>query len=325
VWGYAFGDYFYKINGTASEVSSTQYSAVAKDFQAFQFRRLQLYYDYNISEKFFSRFMLEANDKSLQPDGKFGDFLKAAYIEWKNIIPRGNAALGLYPAPTWVWLTEKVWNYRSMEKTIVDFRGMGGSGGASDLGIVLRGNFDAGNRYGYGFMIGNGAGQKPENNKYKKFYGELNAKPVKTVILEAYADYEPAAAERNVSTLKGFASYETSRLTGGVEAVYQTQENAGTAGADKTLFGIAFFARGPVPPVEELNAFARFDFFNPNTQVTDSGFNEYFFLAGLDYMPVKNVHFMPNFWLNAFSDKSPTGLKKDADVALRLTFYYIYE
>ncbi|MCI0596176.1 MAG: hypothetical protein L0Z48_06510, partial [candidate division Zixibacteria bacterium] len=109
VWGYAFGDYFYKVHGTAVEVSPTQYSTVTKDFQAFQFRRLQLYYDHNLSERFFSRFMLEVNDKSPMPDGKFGDFLKAAYIEWKNIIPRGNAAIGLYPAPTWSWLTEKVW------------------------------------------------------------------------------------------------------------------------------------------------------------------------------------------------------------------------
>ena len=325
VWGYAFGDYFYKLHGTSAEVSPTQYSAVTKDFQAFQFRRLQLYYDHNLSEKFFSRFMLEVNDKSPMPDGKFGDFLKAAYIEWKNIIPRGNAAIGLYPAPTWSWLTEKVWNYRSVEKTIADFRGLGGAGGASDLGIVLRGTFDAANRYGYGFMIGNGTGQKAETNKYKKFYGELFAKPVKRVVLEAYADYEPGAADKNISTLKGFATYETSRLTAGVEAVYQTQENAGAAGADKTPFGIAFFARGPVPSVEKLIAFARFDFFDPNTQVADSGFNEYFFVAGLDYTPIKNVHFMPNLWLNAFSDKSPAKLEKDADVAARLTFYYIYE
>jgi len=174
-------------------------------------------------------------------------------------------------------------------------------------------------------MIANGTGQKAENNKYKKFYGALSAKPVNRVVLEAYADYEPAAADKNISTVKGFAAYETSRLTAGVEGVYQTQKAAGSAGADKTPFGIALFARGPVPSVEKLNAFARFDFFNPNTQVTDSGFNEYFFVAGLDYMPVKNVHFMPNLWLNAFSDKSPTGIKKGADVAARLTFYYIYE
>ncbi len=325
VWGYAFGDYFYKLNGTAVELSPTQYSTVAKDFQAFQFRRLQLYYDHNISEKFFSRFMLEANDKSLQPDGKIGDFLKAAYLEWKNIVPRGNLALGLYPAPTWSWLTEKVWNYRSVEKTITDFRGMGGSGGASDLGIVLRGNFDVGGRYGYGLMIGNGAGQKPENNKYKKFYGALNARPVKSLVLEAYADYEPGAANRNFSTLKGFAAYQTNRLTAGMEAVYQTQENAGVGGADKTPFGITLFAWAPLPSMEKLNAFARLDFFNPNTQVTDSGFNEYFLVAGLDYMPVKNVHFMPNLWVNSFSDKSPAAFSKDSDIAMRLTFYYIYE
>ena len=325
VHGYVFGDYFYKLSGKAVEVSSSQYSKVDKDFQAFQFRRLYLYYDHTISEKFFAQFLLEANDKSLSPDGKIGDFVKAAYLEWKNIIPRGNAALGLYPAPTWAWLTEKVWNYRSIEKTITDFRGMGGAGGATDFGVVLRGKFDAAGRFGYGAMIGNGSGQKPENNKYKKYYGALNAKPVKTVMLEAYADYEPGAVDKNISTLKGFAAYQSNRLTAGVEAVYQRQENAGPAGFDKTPFGIACFAWGPVPSIEKLNVFARFDLFNPNRQVVDSGFNEKFFTVGLDYLPVKSVHFMPNFWLNSFSDKSPAGIKKEADVVVRMTFYYIYE
>ena len=324
VWGYAFGDYFYKLHGTSAEVSPTQYSAVTKDFQAFQFRRLQLYYDHNLSEKFFARFMMEVNDKSPMPDGKFGDFLKAAYIEWKNIIPRGNAALGLYPSPTCSWLTEKVWGYRSIEKTITDFRGLGGSGGATDLGIVLRGNFDAASRYGYGIMVANGTGQKAENNKYKKFYGELFAKPMNQVVLEAYADYEPGA-DKNIYTCKGFAAYQTARLTAGVEAVAQPHIIDSSGNYEKIALGMAFFVWGPVPSVEKLSAFARFDFFNPNTHNQVSGFNEYFFVAGLDYTPIKNVHFIPNLWLNAFSDKSPAKLEKDADVAARLTFYYIYE
>ena len=325
VHGYVFGDYFYKLHGDSLQVSSTQYSKVAKDFQAFQFRRLYLYYDHTISEKFFAQFLLEGTDKSLDTSGRYAMYIKAAYLEWKNIIPRGSAALGLYPTPAWAWLTEKVWNYRSVEKTIADFRGMGGAGGATDLGIVLRGQFDAGGRFGYGAMIGNGSGQKPEGNKYKKYYGALNARPVKTVTLEAYADYEPGATDKNISTLKGFAAYQVSRFTAGIEAVYQTQENAGPASADKTPFGVAFFAWGPVPSVDKLNAFARLDFSNPNTQVADSGFNEYFFVAGLDYTPVKHVHFMPNFWLNSFSDKSPAGVKKEADMVVRMTFYYIYE
>lgn len=322
VHGYVFGDYFYKVGGNSSQVSATQYSKVAKDFQAFQFRRLYLYYDQTISEKFFAQFLLEGTDKSLDTSGRYAMDIKAAYLEWKNILPRGTAAVGLYPTPTWAWLSEKVWNYRAIEKTVADFRGLGA---ATDLGIVLRGNFDAAGKFGYGAMVANGSGQKPDNNKYKKYYGELNAKPVKNVVLEGYGDYEPGAAGKNISTLKGFAAYQSNRLTAGAEAVYQTQEKSGVSGYDKTPFGIAFFAWGPVPSVQKLAAFARFDFFNPNSQLTDSGYNENFFTAGVDYMPAKNVHFMPNLWLNTFSDKSSAGLKKDADVVLRVTFYYIYE
>jgi len=323
VHGLVFGDYFYKLHGNSTEVFPSQFSKVDKDFQAFQFRRLYLYYDQNINEKFFAQFLIEGNDKTLDPGGKLGLVIKAAYLEWKEIITKGRLGVGLYPTPTFAGGTpEKAWNYRSVEKTVSDFRGLGIP---TDLGISLRGTFGAGNRFGYAAMIGNGTGLKPENNKYKKYYGMLNARPVKEVVEEGYADYEPGVLGKNISTIKGFAAYQVSRLTGGVEAVYQTQQMAGLSGADKTPFGIAFFAWGPVPSVEKLNVFARFDFFNPNTQVTDSGFNENFFLAGLDYMPVKNVHFMPNFWLNSFSDKSPAGLRKDADFALRVTFYYIYE
>jgi hypothetical protein len=323
VHGYVFGDYFYKVDGNATEVSSSQYSKTEKDFQAFQFRRLYLYYDHNLSDKFSSQFLLEGNDGSLDSKDRYSVFLKTAYLEWKDVIPNGSIGIGLYPTPTWSWgVSEKVWNYRSVEKTITDFRKLGN---ASDFGVALRGKFDSKGNYGYGLMIGNGSGVAFERNKYKKFYGVLNAKPVKGLIIEGYADYEPAANDKNKTTVKGFAAYQTNAITIGVEAMQQIQAKAGTAGADKKPYGVSVFAWAPIPGLETLNAFARYDFFNPDAKIANAGFNENFIVIGLDGMPIQNVHIMPNLWINSFSDKSPADVKKDADIVARLTFFYVYK
>ena len=84
---------------------------------------------------------------------------------------------------------------------------MRGFGNASDLGVSARGKFDKAGNYGFGLMIGNGNGQKPEINKYKKYYGTLFAKPVKGLQMEVYGDYEPAADDKNKTTLRGFVGY----------------------------------------------------------------------------------------------------------------------
>lgn len=323
VHGYAFGDYFYKVGGSSQEVSSSQYSKVDKAFQAFQFRRLYLYYDHNISDKFSAQFLLEVTDGSLDGKDRYSAFVKTAYIEWKDFIPRASVAIGLYPTPTWSWgVSEKIWNYRSIEKTVADFRKLGN---ASDFGVALRGKIDSDSKYGYGLMIGNGSGTAFEKNKYKKYYSVLNAQPIKGVTIEGYGDYEPGAFGKNKTTFKGFASYESSAITVGVEVVQQTQEKAGAADADVSPFAVSVFAWAPIPATELFNAFARYDLYNPDTKASDVGFNESFIVFGIDYMPVKNVHLMPNVWINRFSDKSPAGVEKDADVAARLTFFYVYK
>src|SRR4051794_19063014 len=63
LWGYAFGDYAYKphadtVNGGRG--GSNQYTKVPKDFNMFQFRRIYLGYNYDISPKFSAEFLLAA-------------------------------------------------------------------------------------------------------------------------------------------------------------------------------------------------------------------------------------------------------------------------
>jgi hypothetical protein len=315
--GLVFGDYFYKISGDSSG-SVGQYAPLKKDEQGFQLRRLYLYVDHSFSDRFATQLLLEGNDKSFDPGGRQGVFVKTAFVEWKEIFPMSSFQIGLIPTPTWISVAEKIWNYRPIEKTIADFRGLGV---ATDFGASLRGKLTGDGLLGYHVMIGNGNGQKPETNKFKKFYGALDVKPANTFTLQAYADYEPAPGTADRTTLKGFAAYEDPSLTVGAEAVQQLQLNG--AGNRRPL-GFGLFARAPIPGASGVSAFARFDYFDNDANESSTGFRENFITIGLDYMPVENVHFMPNVWINTYADKSPANVSRDADVAGRLTFFFVY-
>ena len=51
VWGYVFGDYFFKASGDSSG-GNLQYSPYTNSSQGFEIRRMYLGYDYVFNEKF---------------------------------------------------------------------------------------------------------------------------------------------------------------------------------------------------------------------------------------------------------------------------------
>lgn len=312
IHGYAFGDYYYIVQHSDSSKN---------DLNGFQLRRVYLFYDHKLSENFVSQFLIEGNETEFTPSGKYGVFIKTAYLEWKEIIPEGSMAIGLVPTPTWVWgWSERIWNYRAIEKTIADLHK---HGNATDIGLVIRGKFDSEGDFGYVAMVGNGAGQKPETNRYKKVYGSLYVKPVKQLILEGYADFEGGPDKKTNHIFKGFIAYQQERFTLGVEAYQRRNKGAGISGVDEVPSGISSFIWGTLN--EKLNAFARYDFYNPDTKISNSGLEENFFVAGFDYVPNKNVHLMPNILVTSYSPKLSGAPKPDSDVIPRVTFYYIYK
>ena len=93
------------------------------------------------------------------------------------------------------------------------------------------------------------------------------------------------------------------------------------------------------------NCFLYFDNFNPdntyNNSRTYSAVSNYyttmykvpapvvenFITLGLDWMPSKNVHFMPNVWVDTYMNpaKGVVGKNKsDNDIEARMTFFYIF-
>lgn len=341
VWGYGFTDFYFKAAGdTATWASRAEYSGVPEEVYAFALRRMYLGYDYNISPRFSTAVLLEGGDGFLTSRGDRTVTIKALNIRWKEIYPHADLLVGQMSTLAFSFISEKVWNYRSIEKTIADQRGIRSS---SDLGISLQATFDSIGHYGYNLMFANGSGTRPEeltaSGKHKIYSGELYAYLMnRKIVLDLYGDYQTGVNERNVVTLKGFAAFQTSRFTLGAEVVSQTHQHVKADDTNASPFGISVFARGTIVE-NKLNAFARYDSFDPDSDYRDQDvllsfnpsamfrhYEEQFFVAGLDYSPHKNVHIMPNIWVNSYSPKADNDIlvARKADIVPRITFYFIY-
>jgi len=320
IHGLIVGEYFYKTSGDHQSLGGlSQFSQpLLKDSSGFQIRRLHLFYDYTISDEFSTRFQLEGNEKSLDPNGRLSLYMKSAYLEWKNLIPQSSLFIGLVPTPTWIDV-ERRWGYRSIEKTLADFRGLGSS---TDVGVHLRGTLIPEWNMGYSLMIGNGNAQKPENNTYRKYYAMVNGSPLRNFSVETYVDYEPGEQGRDRTTWKAFLSYQESSLMIGTEILEQVQKNQDSLLTDYAPWGVSLFSWYSVS--EQWKIYIRIDFYDPNRFSSYLGFDEYFVSLGFDYMPVKDVHIMPNIWINTFSDKSNAGHMKEADIVPRITFFFLF-
>ena len=322
--GYMFGDAYYNVSGdpihryTAAGADSDQVnidgkSLIGKDLNGVQLRRVYFQLDNDLSIKFSTRFRLEMDGKELTSGGKLAVFVKAAYLQAKNVVPRGNFFFGEISTPTFE-NSEEFWQYRSVEKTIVDFRGISPS---ADLGVELKGFADAGHKIGYSAMVGDGPGQKPENNRYKRYYLSLPLSPIRDLKLEPYVDYEPGFAGADKALYKLFAGYELKRGAIGAEIVDQVVHSRTVPNTEP--FGFSVFAR--VAPSPTLGAYARFDRWQPNTRATNRVDTD-LYIAGLDWQPYKDVHIMPNVESAQYRARRAAVAPAHHDTQARLTFYY---
>lgn len=349
--GYAFGDYAYKIHADSALRGNVQYSKLKKDYNSFNFRRIYLGYDYQFTPNISSQFLLahestsEANpaNPDVLPDNNRAVYIKAMNIRFKNIIPRATIVAGQQSTPTFATLTESIWGFRSIEKTIADMRGISSS---TDLGVGIFGKIGKSENVGYDVLIGNNNGAKLENNNYKKIYTSLYAFFLdKKLIIQGNYEHDRAASElfhKEISTFKAFAAYKNSTTTVGVEAFKQLQTNSAgymQAGGD-TLYtraepsGISLYVTQELRK-DKLNFFARFDIYNPDSKFHGGnsyikGYNstrESFATVSLDFIPYKNVHIMPNLWYNQYHSKltgASGNFKNDYDLVARITLYFLF-
>ena len=359
LWGYTFGDYYYKAHTDAlHRGGGNQYTGIEKGRNAFQLRRVYLGYTYDISPAFTAEVLLAAEDNlttstglttgDLLGDNKLSFYIKLANLRWKNIWKGTDLVVGQVATPAFSLVTEPIWGYRAVERTVADIRRTP----SFDLGVAVQGKFDNQANFGYNLMVGNGNGARPENDKFKWFYGDVFAKFLdKRLVLDLYADYnrlnQTATWHHARNMVKAFIAYTTPAFTVGVEAF--TNHGKEDVIAMNTLKrdtisakaeAISAFIKGSIIK-DKLGFFTRMDHYNPDVNYNNNVYTSYngltgsyepnnkelFFTAGLDFTPVKNVHFIPNVWYNRYTSNH-SGLTgsayRDHDLVYRLTFFYVY-
>lgn len=303
VWGYAFGDFYYEGHADAfNRGPETMYNGVPQYRNAFQFRRMYLGYDYDITPKFKAEVLLASEPNantgvngttSIQNgdnlvDGKMAFWIKNFNIRVRDLWTGTDFVIGEMSTPGFALnepgtnaptsLSEATWGYRSIEKTITDFH----KNNSYDIGASLQGTFDpATKNYGYVLMVGNNSqaslltAANANTGFYKIFYGDIWGKFLdKKLYVDLYADYAKTAAataaipgqEHNM--YKIFAAYNTKPITIGVEAYMQNiasgvQNTATKTPEDATVKGISIWAKGNF--AKNWNYYARYDSYNPNS------------------------------------------------------------
>lgn len=317
--GYFYLDAYYNVAGdpaqTAGDAGKQSIDGngnIGKDLNGFLIRRVYFQHDADLSAKFSTRFRLEADSKSFTTDGKISTAVKAAYVQAKNVVPRGDFYMGVLGTPTFE-NSEELWGYRSVEKTLLDFRGLGSS---TDIGVEMKGWFDPGKKIGYSAMIGDGSGQKPETNRYKKFYLSIPTNLVEGLKLEPYVDYEPVAGMHDRATYKLFAGYQHKGAALGGEIVDRVNHSP-TGNAEP--FAYSIFARYQAR--EELGAFARFDAGQPDTRAANR-VDSQLWIAGIDWMAYKDVHILPNLEGVQYRAKGTGVAPSHPDLQARVTLYW---
>lgn len=328
--GVFFADYYYNLQNSDEK---------AIDQNAFTFRRIYFTFDNSFTENITVRFRLESEHGKFGTVQKITPFVKHAYIQWKNWIPNHSLYLGIGETNAFK-NSETLWGYRSIEKTIMDLNKISSS---ADMGIALKGDLNKIFHHWFTLMNGTGYGSS-EVDRFKKIGYAFWITPAPGMIVEAYGDYEKQDPKSgNLSsakdfypssgyyTLKGFAGLEKMHFSIGAEAFLRVNQNSGVldlndpnSKTDVKRLGYSVFGSW-ITPVPKLKGFARYDYFDPNTDnaviVDKSGKtgkdDEYtLILAGLDYIPKANIHFMPNIVYKSYSNK-----EKKSDFTLRLTLW----
>ncbi len=334
--GYMFGDFFYN---AARDTGITALANVAnggkKDVNGVQLRRIYFTYDYDISKKFVTRFRLEADQAANTSNGKIGVFVKDAYLQWKNIFNGSDFIFGIQPTPAFE-VSEGIWGNRFLEKTIMDLRGVVSS---RDLAVTLKGKFDEAGILKYWVMIGDGSGNSPETDKYKRFYAHLQYSPIKQFTATLYADLkarpdinDPASTTTPKETIANndltyalFLGYkEKDSYSVGAELFLNSRQNGIVSGKEtknKNGFGITTF--GSYNFSKELAVVGRYDYYDPNTDSNVKGDSRNLFLFSLNYNPDEKVTISPNVIIETY-ESLPNGRSIDVSITPRITFFYTF-
>jgi hypothetical protein len=312
--GYMFGDYYHITKNHRSDIL---------DKHGFWFRRIYLSYDYKINSNFSTRLRFEmANEGDFKSKDAMTPIVKDAWLKYK--LDKIQFILGISPPPTFA-VIEKIWGYRSVEKTPLDIQKMASS---REFGLSILGKFDDDGIVKYHLMLSNGSSNKEEIDKGKSGMLSLGLYPSKEWIFELYGDYSDKSGNTDWYTWQAFLSYSIEQFWAGIQYTDQTRRQE--ENNDEQLRVASIFLGGNLS--EQFSLFARVDkTFDPNPDGDDIDFIPFdptakstFFVAGVDFKPVKDVSIIPNVEFIKY-ERNNMGVTPASDLISRITFFWKFK
>lgn len=309
--GEFFGDLYYFMDSE---------NAANEGESGFLIRRGTLTYDYSHNRTFRSRLRMEADQAAVTGSNRLLVYIKDAYLQWRGMLGAGHdAVFGISPTPSFQ-TSEEFWGYRSLEKTILDHRGLVSS---RDIGLDFKGGL-AGNA-SYWLKLGNNS--IDGRGTSLRMYGTVKLSITQQAVMTLSSDWHKGEStfpgfgvvKGNRTVVAGFIGYIVpTQYSIGVEGVYRLQEandlvNPTTLENLKTS-GFSTFSW--VSLAQTWKLIARYDYLKANSRVPESGLH--YLLIGLDYSPSRTIHVMPNVVLQ--DRKSASG----SDISGRLTVFFTY-
>jgi len=332
--GLMFGDYYWYDKWHQDQISATNTTKVEGQ-QGFWLRRAYFTYDLALSEKFTTRFRLEANSNGQFAGGNLVPYVKDAYLKW-NFAGKQQLTLGIQPSLTFDWL-EGFWGLRHIEKTPADLYRIDSS---RDFGVTFSGPVATVKNLSYSAQVGNESGTGSETDKYKivRVEGRYDMNP--GIAIEGLYSNAKRASGQDRTTAQGFVGWRNKVARVGGQYLWQDRKS-GKAGTPDQKLGIwsAFGVWEPKPKKAEL--FARFDSVKGDLGGTDTGlpgadgidywimstkqpFKAYF--LGGEWFLNPSIRVSPNVeWVKYDKDPDPVKFAgRDQDRIFRLTFFWTF-
>ena len=233
----------------------------------------------------------EGVPENISEDTRLVAFLKKAQIDYRTSY--GKISMGLIGMNTYN-IQEKNWGYRFIEKSAIDKNGFSST---ADLGIGFSRVLV--NQLKMSLQVVNGEGYKnPQSDKYHKIafnstYGEHNL--VKNSGFNAGVVYTTEQTDDKPNTMislfGGFSGLGL-RLGGQFNMLKE-------GGIESQIISVS----SNYSVTDKLDAFVRYDMFDPNTDETDEGKdNSTYLIAGIQLSCGNGLLVAPNIRMESYED-----------------------
>jgi len=318
-FGKVFFDYFHDFSNT--EIDPGRISPAGQK-NGFEFTRIYFGYDRDIAENFSIRFLMDV-DNTTDDAGKkaWRPFMKNAYLAMNcKLIEGSKWYIGMIGMP-FVGVPESHWGYRSLYKLPLDVMGWGNT---ADIGIGWKGMWQ--DKYQLEFALANGAGYKnPEADMFKLIELRPTAYLLeKALTVSVFGSYEALNDSSNALIVALMAGYDHRLFRIGGEYSMRSiskgyiDDNGDVA--TQSANNLSFWLHAKA--TDKLTLLGRYDLYEPNADVDKDKTSA--LIAGLDFRPAQNVHFIPNIQMqmNELDDDSATLYDESAS---QNTFYVTFE